>query len=97
MNIVETIKEQIKDVEESITIFENRVLTARTEYEEAKFQGLVEGLECGLEDLEELLTKAEEDTCKNCMFYEDERKCPMASPEAMSEDNTCYNFYKKDS
>ena len=33
--------------------------------------------------------------CGDCKFFKDDRKCPMASPEAMDEDNYCYNFERR--
>jgi hypothetical protein len=35
-------------------------------------------------------------SCRECKFYKDSRKCPMASPEAMADTNYCYNFQRSE-
>jgi len=34
-------------------------------------------------------------TCGECMFWKDDRKCPMENYENVAEENFCYNFYPK--
>jgi len=33
--------------------------------------------------------------CITCKFRNDDRKCPMADPTAMADNNSCYNHYYK--
>lgn len=39
-------------------------------------------------------TDFESRICENCKFRNDNRKCPMADPEAMEDKNSCYNWFE---
>jgi len=39
------------------------------------------------------ITDKDGKVCGDCRFKNDKRKCPMADPEAMADNNYCYNWY----
>ena len=48
-----------------------------------------------LKVIDEIYDLLEYKTCNNCRFRNDNRKCPMASPESMADSNSCYNWYER--